>query len=60
MAKKTKKSIEEVVEEVKEKGVEAEVVSEKPVKKTEDKKIIVHWTGQTGYMDDEDNFIPLN
>ena len=62
MAKKAdKKTIEEVVEEVKDEGIKAEVVTEEPKEEVDLKKkdIIVHETGQLGYMDDDNNFVPV-
>ena len=48
-----KEPVKEVVEEVKE---------EKPVEvvdKAEGKKTFIHESGQNGYLDENDNFVPL-
>tara|TARA_R110000824_G_scaffold8456_2_gene38541 strand:+ start:2019 stop:2249 length:231 start_codon:yes stop_codon:yes gene_type:complete len=76
MAKKGKK-VEEVVEELKDEGMDVEVVSEpapalleveepkeeieepKEEKKGGKREIITHWTGQTGYMTEDNDFVPL-
>ena len=63
MAKKTaaKKTVKELVEEVKDEGIDVEVVTEEPKEEVDLKKkdIIVHETGQLGYMDDDNNFVPV-
>ena len=63
MAKKSiKKTVEEVVKEVKDEGIPVKVVAEE-TKEVEsdlkDKKIFIHESGQRGYMDEHNNFIPL-
>ena len=74
MAKKSaakKKTVEEVVEEVKDEGIEVEVVAEEPkeetmvkeektkeVVKKDEKELIFHESGQWGWMDDDGNFLP--
>ena len=62
MAKKELKKVEKepVKEPVKE--VVEEVKEEKPVEvvdKAEGKKTFLHETGQLGYIDENDNFVPL-
>jgi len=53
MAKEKKaKTVEEVVEEVEAEEIPVEVVSSKG------KKLFVHESGQLGYMDDNNNFVP--
>jgi len=54
MAKKedTKKTVEEVVEEVKAEKIPVKVVS------STDKKMVMHESGQMGYYDDDNNFVP--
>ena len=55
MAKKTDKKIEEVVEEAKAEDIPVEVVKE-----SSGKKMVVHESGQLGYFDDDNNFVPAN
>ena len=56
MAKKSiKKTVEEVVKEVKAEDIPVEVVKE-----SSEKKMIVHESGQLGYYDDDNNFVPAN
>ena len=56
MAKKSiKKTVEEVVKEVKSEDIPVEVVKE-----SSEKKMIVHESGQLGYYDDDNNFVPAN
>jgi len=73
MAKKDKKevkeAVEKVVEEVKAEEIPVEIVKEPveevkaekiPVKvvSSTDKKMIMHESGQMGYYDDDNNFVP--
>ena len=59
MAKKDKKevkeAVEKVVEEVKAEDIPVVVVKEKAPK---GRKMITHETGQLGYYDDDNNFVP--
>ena len=55
MAKKADKKIEEVVEEAKAEDIPVEVVKE-----SSEKKMVVHESGQLGYFDDDNNFVPAN
>ena len=52
--KEVKKAVEKVVEEVKAEDIPVEVVSSKG------KKVFLHESGQMGYIDDDDNFVPTN
>ena len=58
MAKKDKVVKEVVEEEVKE--VKAEDIPVEVVKESSEKKMIVHESGQLGYYDDDNNFVPAN
>jgi len=63
MAKKeVKEAVEKVVEEVKAEEIPVEIVkAEKiPVKvvSSTDKKMVMHESGQMGYYDDDNNFVP--
>ena len=52
--KEVKEAVEKVVEEVKADDIPVKIVSQKG------KKMIIHESGQMGYYDDDNNFVPAN
>ena len=68
MAKKSaaKKTVEEVVKEVKDEGIDVKVVAEEPKavepkaeKDYKDEDVFLHESGQLGYINKDGNFVPV-